>query len=299
MAVIGFIGLGNMGLPMAVNLVKAGHQLRGFDVAPVGPERLAQAGGAAAGSIADAVRGAELVITMLPAGPHVRQVLAGEDGVFRHAQPDALVIDSSTIDVRTAREMAAEATRRGFSLLDAPVSGGTSGATAATLTFMVGGEQAAFGRAQPFLTAMGRTIVLAGPAGAGQAAKVCNNLMLGISMVGVAEAFVLADKLGLAHQALFDISSKSSGQCWALTTYCPVPGPVPTSPANRDYEPGFAVDLMLKDLTLATGAETESGSPALLGPAARAAYERLSQMGLGAKDFSVIARALLQGGLET
>ncbi len=298
MATIGFIGLGNMGLPMAVNLARAGHTVRGFDLAESGRQRLREGGGQGVGSIAEAVAGADTVVTMLPAGAHVRDVLTRADGVYAHAAPDALVIDSSTIDVATAREMAGEAQRRGFSFLDAPVSGGTTGAAAATLTFMVGGEQAAFDRAQPVLGAMGKTIVLAGAAGAGQAAKVCNNLMLGITMVGVAEAFALADKLGLAHQALFDISSKSSGQCWSLTTYCPVPGPVPTAPSNRDYEPGFAVDLMLKDLTLATAAEVETGAPAVLGPAARAVYERLSQLGLGAKDFSVIARALLQGSFS-
>ena len=295
MARVGFIGLGNMGLPMAVNLVRAGHRVRGFDLAEAGRQRLAEAGGAGVTSIAEAVEGAETVITMLPAGPHVREVLTRSDGVFAQAQPGTLVVDSSTIDVSTAREMAAEASSRGFAFLDAPVSGGTSGAAAGTLTFMVGGEQAAFDRGRPILETMGKTIVLAGTAGAGQAAKVCNNLILGITMVGVAEAFALADKLGLAHQALFDISSKSSGQCWSLTTYCPVPGPVPSAPSNRDYQPGFAVDLMLKDLTLATAAEAETGAAAVLGPAARAVFERLRDVGLGGKDFSVIARALLEG----
>lgn len=295
MAEIAFIGLGNMGLPMALNLVRAGHAVRGFDLSEGARAKFGEGGGTVPGSVAEAVRGAECVLTMLPAGPHVRSVLAGPDGVFAHAAAETLLIDSSTIDVGTAREMAAEAGRRGFPMLDAPVSGGVGGATAGTLTFMAGGEAAAFERAQPILAAMGRAIVLAGPAGAGQAAKVCNNLILGISMAGVAEAFALAAKLGLDPQALFDISSKSSGQCWSLTSYCPVPGPVPSSPANRDYEAGFAVELMLKDLTLATEAEAASGAPAVLGPAARAAYERLSGMGLGGKDFSVIARALLQG----
>jgi 3-hydroxyisobutyrate dehydrogenase len=295
MSVIGFVGLGNMGLPMAANLARAGLSVRGFDLAASARERLAAAGGQAAASVAEAVRGAEIVITMLPAGPHVREVMTGPEGIFNHASSGALVIDSSTIDVSTAREMAVQARTHGFGFLDAPVSGGTGGAAAGTLTFMVGGEQQDFDRAGPMFAAMGKTVVLAGPAGAGQAAKVCNNLMLGITMVGVAEAFALADKLGLAAQALFDISSKSSGQCWSLTNYCPVPGPVPTAPSNRDYEAGFAVDLMLKDLTLATSAEAEAGSPAVLGPVARAAYERLSGLGLGGRDFSVIARALLEG----
>jgi 3-hydroxyisobutyrate dehydrogenase len=295
MARIGFIGLGNMGLPMAANLGRAGHEVYGFDLAEASRGRLVRAGGKAVESLADAVRGAELVITMLPAGPHVRDVLTRPDGVLANAGPGALLVDSSTIDVRTSRELAAEAGRRGVAMLDAPVSGGTAGATAGTLTFMVGGERAAFEHARPYLEQMGRTIVHAGPAGAGQAAKVCNNLMLGISMVGVAEAFALADKLRLDRQALFDISSKSSGQCWALTGYCPVPGPVSAAPSNRDYEAGFAVDLMLKDLTLATAAEAETGAASVLGQAARGAYERLSRLGLGSKDFSVIARALLEG----
>ena len=295
MARIGFIGLGNMGLPMAMNLVRAGHAVAGFDLSADSLRRFGEAGGAVAGAIADAVRGAQVVITMLPAGSHVRDVLMRPDGVLAQAAAGALLIDSSTIDVRTSRDLAAAAAARDLAMLDAPVSGGVSGATAGTLTFMVGGETAAFERARPVLAQMGRTIVHAGLSGAGQAAKVCNNLMLGISMIGVAEAFALADKLGLDRQALFDISAKSSGQCWALTGYCPVPGPVPSSPANRDYEAGFAVDLMLKDLALATAAEAQTGAAPVLGEAARAAYERLSGMGLGAKDFSVIARALLEG----
>jgi len=290
MTEIAFIGLGNMGLPMAANLVRARHALRGFDLAEANRVKLAEAGGGVAHSAKEAVHGAEVVVTMLPAGPHVRAVLTE---AFADAKPGTLFIDSSTIDVATARDMASEAARRGFAMLDAPVSGGVGGATAGTLTFMVGGDKAAFERAQPLLAAMGKNIVLAGPPGAGQAAKMCNNLMLGINMVGAAEAFALATRLGLDHQALFDISAKSSGQSWALTTYCPVPGPVPTSPSNRDYAAGFAVDLMLKDLTLATDAEAATGAPAVLGPAARDAYAALSKQGLGGKDFSVVARALL------
>jgi 3-hydroxyisobutyrate dehydrogenase len=234
---------------------------------------------------------------MLPAGKHVRAVMAEPGGVFAGAAPGALLIDSSTIDVATAREMATAAEARGFMMLDAPVSGGSSGAAAGTLTFMVGGSEAAFARAQPFLRAMGRNIVLAGPAGAGQAAKVCNNLILGISMLAVSEGFALAEKLGLSAQSLFDISSTSSGQCWSLTTYCPVPGPVPSSPANRDYTPGFAVDLMLKDLSLAAEAVAATGAGSALGGAARDTYARISAMGLGDKDFSVAARALIEGRL--
>ncbi|MDT7952185.1 MAG: 3-hydroxyisobutyrate dehydrogenase [Acetobacteraceae bacterium] len=295
MARIGFLGLGKMGLPMAVNLVKAGHEVWGYDLVPAAMEEFRAAGGQQAGSVGAAVEDAPVVVTMLPAGSHVRDVLTREQGVFASAVQGALIIDSSTIDVGTSRAMAEQAAARGLAMLDAPVSGGTTGATAGTLTFMVGGDAAAFERAKPFLDIMGKNIVHAGPSGAGQAAKVCNNLILGIAMAGVGEAFALADKLGLDKQALFDIASTSSGQCWALTSYCPVPGPVPTSPANRDYAPGFAVDLMLKDLTLATDAERESGAPSVLGEAARATYAKLSQLGLGGRDFSVIARALLEG----
>jgi len=292
MAGIGFIGLGNMGGPMATNLVRAGHGVRGFDVADAALAALATAGGARVGSVAEAVAGADIVITM-----HVREVMTAADGVFARAAPGALLIDCSTIDVATARDMAEQAASRGFAMLDAPVSGGVSGATAGTLTFMVGGAEAAFKQAQPVLAAMGKTVVLAGEAGSGQAAKVCNNLILGISMLAVSEAFALADKLGLSAQALFDISRTASGQCWALTSYCPVPGPVPTSPANRDYQPGFATALMLKDLTLAADAVAATGAASLLGEHARAAYQRLSELGMGNKDFSVAARALLEGQL--
>lgn len=295
MAQIGFIGLGKMGLPMAINLVKAGHVVRGFDLVSSALDEFAAVSGVRASSVGEAVAEADVVVTMLPAGSHVRDVMVREDGVFNHAWPGTLLIDSSTIDVRTSRDMAEAAAGRGFSMLDAPVSGGTTGAVAGTLTFMVGGDATAFARARPFIASMGKIVVHAGASGAGQAAKVCNNLILGIAMAGVGEAFALADKLGLDHQALFDIASTSSGQCWALTNYCPVPGPVPTSPANRDYAPGFAVDLMLKDLRLATDAEAETGAASILGGAARNVYERLSQLGLGGKDFSVVARALLEG----
>ena len=295
MASVGFVGLGNMGLPMALNLVRAGHDVAGFDMAEAACAGLAGGGGRAAASVAEAVTGAEAIITMLPAGKHVREVLTGPDGILAHAAPNTLLIDSSTIDVPTSRDLAKLAADRGMAMIDAPVSGGTTGAAAGTLTFMIGGPDDAVERARPLLERMGKTIVHAGASGAGQAAKVCNNLILGISMAGVAEAFALADKLGLDKQALFDVSAKSSGQCWALTAYCPVPGPVPASPANRDYTPGFAVDLMLKDLTLATDAEAQVGAVSVLGEAARSAYARLSALGFGGKDFSIIAQALLQG----
>ncbi|HEY0203001.1 MAG TPA: 3-hydroxyisobutyrate dehydrogenase [Acetobacteraceae bacterium] len=297
MARIGFIGLGNMGGPMAANLVQAGHGVAGFDLSPAALDALRAAGGTVAATAAEAAKGAGVVITMLPAGQHVRAVLTGPDGLLPQLLPGTLLIDCSTIDVETARAVADAAAAQGCAMLDAPVSGGTVGASAGTLTFMVGGEADAFARAQDVLGAMGKTIVHAGPAGAGQAAKLCNNLILGITMLGVSEAFALADKLGLSAQSLFDISSKSSGQCWSLTSYCPVPGPVPSSPANRDYQPGFAAALMLKDLTLAMEAAKSAGAAGVLGEQARAAYAHLCDAGMGGNDFSVAARALLAGGI--
>jgi 3-hydroxyisobutyrate dehydrogenase len=243
-------------------------------------------------SVAEAVEGAEIIITMLPAGHHVREVYTGPDGVLAHASPGALLIDSSTIDVATAREVIDAAAVKGFYMLDAPVSGGVGGAAAGTLTFMVGGPDSAFLQAEPILARMGKTIVHCGAAGAGQAAKICNNMILGISMIGVSEAFALADKLGLDHQKLFDVSSKSSGQCWSLTTYCPVPGPVPASPANRDWQPGFASALMLKDLTLAQEAAGAVGAATPLGEKARALYAAMVDAGDGGRDFSYAYRFL-------
>ena len=298
MAVIAFVGLGNMGGPMAANLVAAGHQVQGFDLAEAGRQQLADKGGTACATMQEALSGAETLITMLPAGWHVREVLAGESGAFAQLQPGTAVIECSTVDVETAREMHRDAAARDLPFLDAPVSGGITGAAAGTLTFMVGGEAAALERVRPLLEMMGRTIVHAGGAGAGQAAKVCNNMILGISMVAVAEAFALADKLGLSRQALFDIASKSSGQCWSLTSYCPVPGPVPASPANKDYQAGFAAALMVKDMTLAVEAERQAGAPAVLSEHALAAYRAMVDRGWGEKDFSVVARALLAGGLR-
>jgi 3-hydroxyisobutyrate dehydrogenase len=290
MATIGFIGLGNMGAPMAANLVKAGHRVTGFDLVSKAVESLAAKGGTAAAFAPAAAAGSEIVITMLPAGPQVRSVYLGEDGLLAHAPKDALLIDCSTIDVETARVVAAAAAEAGFDMLDAPVSGGVAGAEAATLTFMVGGEEAVFSRARPILEAMGRTIVHAGPAGNGQAAKICNNMVLGVSMIAVCEAFSLAERLGLEAQTLFDISAKSSGQCWALTSYCPVPGPVPASPANRDYAPGFTAAMMLKDLRLAQQAAGASAAPTPLGAAAANLYQLFVDEGAGGRDFSAIYR---------
>lgn len=284
MATIAFIGLGNMGGPMARNLAKSGESVRGHD--PANPKL---DGVTPCASAAEAAKGAEIVVTMLPAGPHVRSVY---DQVIPAAAKGALLIDCSTIDVDSARAVGAKAAAAGLDMVDAPVSGGTVGAENATLTFMVGGPQGAFARAEPILAKMGKTIVHAGGPGNGQAAKICNNMILGISMIAVAEGFSLADKLGLDAQKLFDISSKSSGQCWSMTTYCPVPGPVPNSPANRDYKPGFTADMMLKDLKLAQGAAQNAGQATPLGAAAENLFALMSAQGKGGLDFSGIIKVL-------
>ena len=289
MARIGFIGLGNMGLPMAQNLIKAGHTVQGFDLSLTQIDKLVAGGGSAAADANAAASNVDVVITMLPAGEHVRKVYI-DDGLLDAAAPGTLLIDSSTIDVASARVLAAAAEKRGLAMVDAPVSGGVGGAQAGTLTFMVGGSDDAFARAKPILEKMGRTIVHAGGPGNGQAAKICNNMILGVSMIAVSEAFVLAEKLGLDPQKLFDISSKSSGQCWSLTTYCPVPGPVPTSPANRDYQAGFTAAMMLKDLKLAQDASKSSGATTALGAEAADIYSRYVESGEGARDFSGIIR---------
>jgi 3-hydroxyisobutyrate dehydrogenase len=292
MATIGFIGLGNMGGPMAANLLKASHAVKGYDLSAEAVAALEGAGGKAAATMAEAASGVDAVVTMLPAGRHVKAVYLGEDGVLAHAAKGTLLIDSSTIDVATAREVATAASGAGMAMVDAPVSGGVGGAAAGTLTFMVGGPDEAFAAARPLLEAMGKTIVHAGGPGNGQAAKICNNMILGISMIGVCEAFVLAEKLGLDHQKLFDISSTASGQCWSLTTYCPVPGPVPTSPANRDYKAGFTAGMMLKDLRLAQDAAQSVGAATPLGAQAQAVYALFASAGQEGVDFSGIIKLL-------
>ena len=292
MTEIGFVGLGNMGLPMAQNLIKAGHSVRGFDMFAAQVDKLEVAGGKAATSADAALDGARVLITMLPSGKEAREVYLGEGGLIARAAKDTLLIDCSTIDVESARVIGAAAAGRGLPMLDAPVSGGVGGAQGATLTFMVGGSDEAFAQAKPLLEAMGKTIVHAGGSGNGQAAKICNNMVLGISMIAVSEAFVLAEKLGLDHQKLFDIASKSSGQCWSLTTYCPVPGPVPTSPANRDYQAGFTAAMMLKDLKLAQDAARSSGASTPLGAEASALYNLYVTHGQATKDFSGIINFL-------
>jgi 3-hydroxyisobutyrate dehydrogenase len=292
MAKIGFVGLGNMGLPMAQNLIKAGHPVCGYDLSTAALDKFAAAGGIAVRSLDVASMGVDLIITMLPAREPVREVYLGQGGVLASAAPGTLLIDCSTVDVETARAVAAAAKVNELEMLDAPVSGGVAGAQAATLTFMVGGGDQAFERAKPVLEAMGKTIVLAGAAGSGQAAKICNNMILGISMIAVCEAFVLADKLGLDPLKLFEISAQSSGQCWSLTSYCPVPGPVPASPANFDYRAGFTASMMLKDLKLAQDAARLTRAVSPLGAGAAAVYQRFVEEGGGAVDFSGIIRFL-------
>ncbi|HEY3778552.1 MAG TPA: 3-hydroxyisobutyrate dehydrogenase [Rhizomicrobium sp.] len=288
---IAFIGVGNMGGPMARNLVKAGHAVTAFDLSTAVLEPVLKAGAHGATSAAEAVKGAEIVITMLPAGQHVRSVYL-DGGVLSHARAGALLIDSSTIDIDSARAVHEAAARAGFAFLDAPVSGGVGGAEAGTLTFMCGGTQQAFDGALPVLQQMGKRIVLAGGAGAGQAAKICNNMLLAISMIGTCEAFVLAEKLGLDAQKLFEISSVSSGQCWSLTSYCPVPGPVAAAPSNRDYRGGFATGLMLKDLKLSQTAAQSAGAVTPLGAEAAQLYSLFAAKGGAGLDFSGIIRML-------
>ncbi|MBV8407316.1 MAG: 3-hydroxyisobutyrate dehydrogenase [Alphaproteobacteria bacterium] len=290
MAKIAFIGLGNMGGPMAANLVKAQHQVFAFDLSAAALDGAIDKGAKQAASAAEAVQGAEVVVTMLPAGKHVREVY--EKDVLPNAGKGTLLIDCSTIDVESARHVGALAEKAGLEMIDAPVSGGVGGATAGTLTFMVGGSDAAFAKAKPILEKMGRNIVHAGATGNGQAAKICNNMILGVSMIAVSEGFMLAKRLGLDAQKLFDVASTSSGQCWSLTNYCPVPGPVPASPANRDYQAGFTAAMMLKDLLLAQQAASAAGATTPLGAEAAQLFSLFVNSGHGAKDFSGIIRML-------
>lgn len=282
---VAFLGLGHMGGPMAANLVRAGYTVTGYDPVPAAQEEATKNGITVAEAAVDAVRGAEVVITMLPNGKLVLD-LYGE--ILPAAEPDTLFVDSSTIDVADARAAAEKAHEAGHRAVDAPVSGGVAGATAGTLAFMVGGSEDDFATAQPLLEAMGRKIVHCGGSGNGQAAKICNNMILGISMIAISEAFVLGEKLGLDNQALFDVASNASGQCWALTSNCPVPGPVPTTPANNDYQPGFAAALMDKDLGLAANAVRSNGVEAELGLRAAELYHRFNTEGGGGLDFSAI-----------
>lgn len=289
---IAFIGLGNMGSGMAANLVKSGHGIRAFDLSHEAVAHAVAAGAVAASNTTDACRNADAVVTMLPAAAHVLSV---HDEVRKVATSSALLIDCSTIDVASACIAHEQARAAGFDMVDAPVSGGVAAASAGTLTFMVGGETAVFERAQPILNAMGKAVIHAGAAGAGQAAKICNNMLLAITMIGTCEAFALAEKLGLDDQVFFDIASKASGQNWSLTSYCPVPGPVPNSPANNGYKPGFVAGLMLKDLTLAMQAAQMASADTPLGAHAHTLYEALCADGHAQEDFSVMMKRIRGG----
>ncbi len=294
MARVAFIGLGNMGGGMAANLARAGHDVRAFDLSEEALTKAEAAGCLRADSAAAACEGVEAVVTMLPAGKHVASVYA--DSVFAAAPPSAILIDCSTIDVATAKANAQAALAKGFMAVDAPVSGGIAAAHAGTLTFMVGGSAEAFGRAEPFLSEMGKAVIHAGDAGAGQAAKICNNMLLGAEMVATCEAFLLARKLGLEPQKFFDIASVSSGQSWSMTSYAPLPGVGPTTPADNDYQGGFATALMLKDLRLAAEAAASVGADTPMGARARELYERFADQGNGGLDFSAIIRMLDERG---
>ena len=292
MTEIAFIGLGNMGSGMCANLVKAGHGVRAFDLNPDSVKAAEAHGAKGASSLAEAVSGVEIVVSMLPAGQHVLGVYFGDEGVVAHAPAHALFIDCSTIAVEDAREASAKATAAGFKMVDAPVSGGTAAADAGSLTFMVGGTADAFESARPVLEIMGKAVVHAGGAGNGQVAKIANNMLLGISMIRTCEAFALAEKLGLDAQTFFDISSKASGQCWSMTSYCPAPGPVPAAPSNNDYKAGFAVDMMLKDLRLAKNAASSANASTPMGVLSESIYSMISENGHGDLDFSSVMLSL-------
>jgi len=296
MSKIAFIGLGNMGGGMAANQVKAGHEVLAFDLSAQALEKAAGAGCGRAGSAAQAVAEADVVITMLPAGPHVRAVYA--DDILPHANERALLLDCSTIDVESARAVAAQAKAAGFRFADAPVSGGVMAADAGTLTFMVGCAADDFPAVEAALAPMAKVAIHAGDPGAGQAAKICNNMLLGISMLGTCEAFALAEKLGLGADRFFEIASKASGQCWSVSTYCPVPGVGPQTPADRNYEGGFATAMMLKDLKLAQGAAAQAGAATPLGAQAEALYAMFAGLGYAGKDFSAVLQ-MLRGELAT
>ena len=290
MARVAFIGLGNMGGGMAANLAKAGHDVRAFDLSQDALDKAKAAGCLPVASAAEAVEGAEAIVTMLPAGSHVEGVY--NDAVFGRAQPSAILIDCSTIDVATARRVAEAAAAKGLTAVDAPVSGGIAAANAGTLTFMVGGSAEGFDRAQPYLAQMGKAVIHAGASGSGQAAKMANNMLLGATMIATCEAFRLAERLGLDAQTFYDISSVSSGQSWSMTSYCPVPGVGPETPADRDYQGGFAAALMLKDLRLAMQAADEAGASTPLGAHAAQLYEAFVADGHGGTDFSGIIKTL-------
>jgi 3-hydroxyisobutyrate dehydrogenase len=291
---IGFVGLGNMGAPMALNLLKAGHDLAVFDLSTQAVQQLVDAGAKKADSPKAAASGAAVVITMLPAAAHVRSVLAGNDGVLAGVSPGAAIVDSSTIDPASVKEFAALAQQHGCVLVDAPVSGGTGGAAAGTLTFMVGGSDAAYEQVKPVLAAMGKNIVHCGDTGTGQVAKICNNLVLGITMAGVAESMALGEALGIDPKVLGGILNTSTGRCWSSDTYNPFPGLIETAPSSRGYTGGFGTDLMLKDLGLATEAAKSAKQPAFMGALAQQLYQAMSSRGDGKLDFSAVIRLYRQ-----
>ncbi len=297
---IGFIGLGNMGLPMAKNLVTADYQVTGFDLSDAAMNALKKAGGQIAQDIKAAVTDAQIVLTMLPSGAQVQEIYCGTTqmaGVLAQVDKDTLLIDCSTIDVDTARQVSQMAQAKNLPMVDAPVSGGVGGAEAATLTFMVGGAAQDFARAKPILENMGKNIFHAGGSGNGQVAKICNNMLLGISMIGTCEAFMLGEKLGLDAQVLFDIASTASGQCWSMTSYCPAAGPVPNSPANNDYKAGFTAAMMLKDLHLSQAAANSAACKTPMGQRATQLYKAMAEKGYDGLDFSGIMK-MLRGELD-
>jgi len=293
---VAFIGLGNMGYPMCTHLLRNGFAVRGFDLSPDALSRLRQIGGVPSVSIADAVRDADFVVSMVPTGRHVRLVYEGEDGVIRHAKQGAVLIDCSTIDIENSKAVNAAAAAAGFEMVDAPVSGAQPAAIDGRLIFMIGGTESGYNRCLPPLKAMGKTFYHIGPAGAGQAMKICNNMMTGMSMVAISEVMTLAESLGLDHQAVYDVVSKSSGNCWALQAYCPVPGPVPTSPASNGYAPGFTAEMMLKDMRLSQQAAASASAATPLAGASAAFYQMLVASGHAERDFSIVYQ-LISGRL--
>lgn len=294
MAKIGFVGLGHMGLPMAINLIKAGHTVTGYDLQPKALEQFAKAGGLVASQLQDTAKDQDLFITMLQKGSQVIQVCFGEEGLFQNAQKEALYIDCSTIDVNSSREIHQQAQSHGLNVVDAPVSGGVAGAAAGTLTFMVGGEEKAYKAALPILSAMGKQVIHTGIAGSGQAAKICNNMILGISMIAVSEAFTLADKLGLSAHKLFEVVNNASGQCWVTKNYIPVPNLLENVPANNDYKPGFAATMMLKDLILSQESAQAAKARTPLGSKTTELYQHFIDQGFGETDFSGIIQMIAQ-----
>lgn len=288
---IGFVGLGHMGLPMAVNLLKAGHQVFGYDLQAAAAQALTEAGGIFVPKLENLAENVDILITMLQTGQQVSSVCLGEHGLYRRAKL-SLHIDCSTIDIQTTHQLHQEAGKIKIQMLDAPVSGGVAGAAAGSLTFMVGGEEQAFLQAKPLLSAMGKNIFHTGSAGSGQAAKICNNMILGVSMIAISEAFVLANKLGLSAKNLFEVVSNASGQCWALSKYVPVPGILPEVPANHDYQPGFTVAMMLKDLKLSQEAATFTHTETALGKLAMSCYQHFNEVGHGGLDFSAIIKSI-------